>query len=121
MHRQHTRNLRTMVFWWRAWSWLLHLWSMASEMSSLRCETVWSLGDGILDLTSNSLIFLKQQPSFGPKRLFLPISSPEPIIRLNCACCKIVCVAQALQPLSNCMCHVTTTVSCDSEYNCLWD
>src|SRR5712664_2042017 len=77
MHRQHTRNLRTMVFWWRAWSWLLHLWSMASEMSSLRCETVWSLGDGILDLTSNSLIFLKQQPSFGPKRLFLPISSPN--------------------------------------------
>src|SRR6267378_6805428 len=51
MHKQHTRNLRTMVFWWRAWSWLLHLWSMASEMSSLRCETLWSLGDGILDLT----------------------------------------------------------------------
>jgi hypothetical protein len=48
------------------------------EMSSLRCETLWSLGDEILDLTSNSLIFLKQQPSFGPKPLFLPISSPNP-------------------------------------------
>jgi hypothetical protein len=40
--------------------------------------------DGILNLTSNSLIFLKQQPSFGPKRLFFPISSPN-WLRTNAA------------------------------------
>ena len=43
-----TKNLKTIVFWWRAWSWLLHLSSMAYEVNLLRCEAPWSWAIGSL-------------------------------------------------------------------------
>jgi hypothetical protein len=58
MPRQHIKGLRAIVFWWKAWSWLLPLWLMAYEASFLNCETssmVFGRWDPELDFEQLSL------------------------------------------------------------------